>query len=476
MIRKSFFLTTCGLLCAIAAHGVNPTAEDRARCFMDNAEDRTVTFIFDNNLWKTSGIQKLQVFGSFTLWKASDEFTMTFDSEGNFWHVTVPYADVKIPGNSGQPEFKFVSNGSNYLSGGSKSFIPEGYIFLNGDKNNIVVFHDDDFETIKENSSTANVLKKVTDFDLTTREGQEAISNFRQVPGTSALFRSYHPYKLTKTTNATEPVRMEYLTRLALEEGIQSDICLSENEEKNLLSFTISGSKYTEQIPEYYQNIIDNKSVLYVGATNSVPTYNVVYYTPESEKFGNWVKEVVEFIIDDAHKAPFLIHCRIGTDRTGAFSGLLGALCGASWSEIAADYQLTNRMGIQEFRDYHLLQYGFQRLLGVDDINDVPDLQKAMSDYFVEKGYLTEEQLTRLRAKLASTTDVQTLNVNDGLRFDAASGLLHTSGMHPVDLFSVSGTHIMSCSAEETNINLSSLPSGLYIAKAGEEHLKILIR
>ncbi|MCI9055436.1 MAG: hypothetical protein HFJ87_09910 [Muribaculaceae bacterium] len=443
------------LACAMAGGAtVNPSDADRAKCFIDNDAEQTVTFIMDNNLWKVSGINKLQVYGSFTSWGAKSEFLMTYDQEGNFWYVTVPYSSVKIPGNSGQPEFKFVANGSNYLNGGSKSFIPEGYVFLNGDKNNIVVFNDDDLETIKANSRSANVLKKVSDFDLTTEAGQEEISNFRRVPATDHLYRSYHPYKVTKTSNATEPLRMQYVAELGAAHGIKCDICLSENEERNLQSFTIAGTKFTETIPAYYQDIIDNGRVLYVGATNSVPTYNVVYYTPESSKFGTWVKEIVRFIIDDSHPAPFQIHCRIGTDRTGAFSGLIAALCGASWDEIATDYQLTNRMGIQEFRDYHLLQYSFQRLLGVDDIRDVEDLGAAISDYFISNGYLTADEISRLKAKLTDSTS----SVADALADDAApSGIYNFQGVRVAD-------------------TADNLPAGLYVSRRGAAARKIVIR
>lgn len=392
-------LSLSAMLPAMAA--VDPSDEDKARCFMDNEDDRTITFVFDIPLWNVSNITSVEVRGSFNSWSSDSKYAMAYD-ERDFWYLTLPYADVDIPGNSGQPEFKFVTNGSTYQNGGSKSFIPEGYVFLNGDKNNIVVFSTDDFETIKENSRTANVLKSVSDFDLTTEAGQEEISNFRQVPGTRQLFRSYHPYKFSKTSNATEPVRMQYVTALAEAKGIKSDICLSENEESNLKSYTIGGTKYTEEIPAYYQDIIDNGRVLYVGSETSVPSYNAVYYRSANDVFGAYVKEIVDFIISERTEAPFLIHCRLGTDRTGVFSGVLAALCGASWPEIAADYQLTNRMGIQEFRDYHLLQYSFRQMLGVEDLNSIEDFSRAMCDYFIGKGYLSQADIDALRLRLTS--------------------------------------------------------------------------
>lgn len=397
---------TLGLMLALAVSATaqpQPTDADRAKCFIDNDGDKSVTFIFDNNLWKVSGLKSVEVRGSFTSWGASDDFVMTYDADGDFWHVTVPYSAVKIPGNSGQPEFKFVTNGSSWQSGSSKSFIPEGYVFRNSDKNNIVVFNSDDFETIKANSSSANVVKTLDDFDLTTTEGQEEISNFRRVPGTTMLYRCYHPFKYSRDTYATEPVRIQYVDELSVQHGVQSDICLSGDDTGSLTSYTIGGTKYTESVPDYYQTALDNGHVLYVGTVNgTTPSYNAVYYRANNDIFCQWIREVTDFIIDDSTPMPATIHCRLGTDRTGVFCAVFAALCGADWTDIAADYQKSNRMGILEFRDYHLLQYAMQLILGVDDINAVEDLSAAMAAYFIGNGTLTQDDIDVLRAKLCA--------------------------------------------------------------------------
>lgn len=393
---------------------VQPADPDHCRGFRDNPESKTLTFIFDNNLWKAGTVTKVEVRGSFNGWASKPEYALVYDKDQDIWTVTLPYSSVRVPGNSGQPEFKFVTNGSNYLSGDGRSFMPEGYVFMNGDRNNIVVFDHDDFEAIKANSKIANVIKTASDFDLTTRAGKEEISNFRGVPGTSALFRSYHPYKYTKTSNPTEPLRIQYLTELAEEEGIRSDICLSENEEHNLQSFTISGKKYTETIASFYQDIIAKGQVLYVGTENgSTPSYNEVYYNSAGTKFAAWVKEICQFIISDRSEAPYLIHCRIGTDRTGMFSATLAALCGASWAEIEKDYENSTRMGIQEFRGGGLLRYGFEQLLGVEDVAAVPDLTGAVVDNLVGKGVLTMPELATLREKLGAAVLTSVVGVGD---------------------------------------------------------------
>lgn len=392
-------LNLSAMTLVIGAHAIDPTPDDRARCFIDDPANRQVIFIFDPALWKYSGtISTAYVRGSFTGWGNYDYCQMLYDPNG-FYYLPLSYEQVKIPGNSGQPEFKFYINGS--YPGGDKSFVPEGYIFMNGDQNHIVVFSDDDFEQIKENSRIASYVRPVSEFDLTNEEGQQEISNFRRVPATRNLYRCYHPFKSSRAQYPTELPRMQYVQALSAQYGILSDIVLSGDETGSLTTVTINGQQYQERIPDYYRAIIDHNSVLYVGKNNSTPDYNTVYYSPDGTKFGNWMKEVAEFIADDNNRPPFSIHCRLGTDRTGVFSANLAAICGATWQEIAADYQLTNRLGIKEFRDYHLLQYSMQKMLGVDNINQVENLQEAVTDYFVSHNYITREQVAAIRFKLS---------------------------------------------------------------------------
>ncbi len=383
----------------ISGHALDITNEDRCKCFIDDPENRQVTFIFDPVTWSYTGdIYTAYVRGSFTGWNNYEYCRMLYDPEG-FYYLTLSYEQVKIPGNSGQPEFKFYING--YYPDGDKSFVPEGYIFMNDDRNHIVVFSDDDFERIKENSRIAGILRPLSDFDLTTEAGQQEISNFRRVPGTRLLYRCYHPFKASRPNYPTEWPRLQYVKELSERYAVKSDIVLSGDETGSLETYIINGQSHTETIPAYYQSIINHNSVLYVGKNNTTPSYNAVYYSPETSMFGNWIKEVGEFIADDNNRAPFSIHCRLGTDRTGVFCAVLAAICGATWPEIADDYQLTARMGIKEFRDYHLLQYSLQKMLGVENINDVENLQETVINYFVSNNYLTPELVTAIQDKLA---------------------------------------------------------------------------
>ena len=158
---------------------------------MEDTEARTITFLFclDDGYW-SDNVSTAYVRGSFNNWKDVDYCKMSYDKESNCWYVTLTYEQVNIPGNSGQPEYKFVING-NYK--GAPSWLTDGYVFMTSDQNMIVVFATDDLEQIKQNSARAGYIRPLSDFNLDDPVDQAAISNFRCVPGTTRLFRSYHP-------------------------------------------------------------------------------------------------------------------------------------------------------------------------------------------------------------------------------------------------------------------------------------------
>ena len=60
-------------------------------------------------------------------------------------------------------------------------------------------------------------------------------------------------------------------------------------------------------------------------------------------------------------------------------------------------------MSIKEFRDYHLLQYSFEQMLGADDLKDVADVPGGIQDYFVNNGTLSHDDIAALRNKLGAT-------------------------------------------------------------------------
>lgn len=391
------------------------TQNDRNKCFLEDAsedaEDPKIIFIYDYKKWnQREKVESAYVCGSFTSWVENPAFKMTECKELSLQYLCLPKSKIIGVGNSSHPEFNFCVNG-NYQNLEEVTFIPKAYVFPSFSKNLALIYSDENLEEVEKQFELAGKIKKLSDFDLSTRLGQEEISNFRLVPGTKALFRSFHPFYSTGGRSMlfeTEKKRIELVQKLAEEEGIKSDINLTDDytvfagEEVKWLD----GTEGKVVIPAYYQKIIDSKSVCNVmSEAGIVPTYDYVYTKPRDPLFYEWVKVIIAFIIDENHQAPFQIHCAIGTDRTGVFSALLGALCGASWKEVSEDYEKTNRMGIREYRSKSLLAQSLKSFLGLQDLSSVEDLQKTLWNVFTNKeicgkSVLSVEMLCALVKKL----------------------------------------------------------------------------
>jgi len=378
------------------------TLADCKKCYKDNPYKKTITFIFDSLLWRKKNPTNIEIRGSFNDWGKEKKFYLTKNDTATvrpMWIATLSYADVKFPGNSGQPEYKFVINGDWQEP---PTWLTSGYKFSGTSNNQIIVYSTDNLADIKAKNKIASTKKTLSQFDLTTQQGREDISNVRIVPGTTSLIRCYHPFKYTTSDrNTTEFERVKQVGLFLEEYEVKSDICLSEDDTKNLKTVSIGGQSKTETIPEYYQNIIDAGKVLYVGYPSATNYYDCYRY-PKSQKVGNWVKEIIDFIADNTTEAPYSIHCRLGTDRTGFFCGIIAAMCGASLDEIIADYQRSNNMYIKEYRDAKMIKIAFDGLLDVDDAYDIEDLKSAVTNYFINNGYTTSEKVETLLLKLGA--------------------------------------------------------------------------
>ena len=340
---------------------------------------------------------------------------MTWDATYGWYYLTVDSDSIKRPGNSGQPEYRF-------YYGTLKLPLPADlnseYVFESNQ--NLLVFFEEDEEIknqVLENGKKASYIAEESEFEKDengyTEEAKAKISNFRKVPGTSKLYRSYHPYYPSHSNSPLEDERLTFVQSYFEQYGIKSDINLCNNREaKEGLNAYIAqyvgdssiGYNWNITIPEYYRNLIKTKSVLYVGDTEEdssangyIPSGKLVYYHSDSAIFGQWVGQICNFI--DTHKGPYSIHCEIGIDRTGVFSAVFAGLCGASWSEIKADYEKSNEMQIAEFRDSRILKYSLENMLGVKDIEKV-NLSSALENYFVSKGYVSQSVMNNVIEKL----------------------------------------------------------------------------
>ena len=436
-------------------YGERFTTTEKNNCYRLNDDLKQITFIFSTARTRfvisPLNLQKLYVYGSISNWDKTDaDYRMPGFSADGCFYVTLPYSAIERTGNGGQPEFLFNVfhvNGNSYVTQSWPTLAEgcEDYLtFCSNGWKQIVAFNDDDVEDLAQRKETALYIRPLADFDLTTKEDQEKISNFRRVPGTQHLFRSYHPYHPSRASYDTEHARMEWVAALATEAGINCDIALSGNleSEDGHATYTVSGTTYTVTIPDYYREIINNQRVLYVGKQNGhTPSYDHALYYTDQSRFAEWIQEIVRFINDEDHPVPFQIHCHLGADRTGVFSGVFAAMCGAAWDDIAADYNRTSDMQISEYRHSNQLRYALYLLTGFDPMilpsgpdavptvytettleeaiashtaysggkalynypevgTPLPTLASAVAAHFVEGGYLEAGEIEACVAKL----------------------------------------------------------------------------
>lgn len=359
-------------------------------------EDGKIVFVFDSSRFGIKTPKRVFLEGSFNGWAKKNSSWELEKYKYSTWTYECNLEDVMIPGNSGFPEFKFyviaeveyevriveatsIRKKDEIMEPAMPNPFP-GFLMAT---NSLILLPTDSPSVVIENTKTAEKLKKLKQFNLENPQDVATISNFRLVPGTTKLFRGYHPYKISRPNYDTEEKRIALVNKQLKDNGVKSIITLSGDESVDVKK---------EQISVYVSDIRQAGNQLFIKTS-----YNTVYYASNSREFGNMIADVIRFI--GSHPGPYYVHCRLGTDRTGVVSANLAALCGASWEEIAADYQKTNEMGIKEFRDYRLLQYSFEKMLG-KKISEIEDLQKEVSDYYLREKFITQAELDSLLKNL----------------------------------------------------------------------------
>lgn len=403
--------------------GVTFSTTEKNNCYKIDTLNRQVTFIFSTsskrfNIAKAD-VNKVYTYGSLSVWDKEDEgYRLTnYSSDGCFYR-TVSFAEVERVGNCGLVEFLFhvvKTDGSSYDVRSHSSWeggIDSRLVF---DNKMVLSMPWDDMDEIAQRWEYAKYVKPLAEWNLTDSMEQARISNFRRVPGTQHLYRSYHPFDPTRAKYDTEVQRLNYVRHFAELFGIQSDIALSGDMTSHAGStYSCGGKTYTITIPAYYQSIIANNNVLYVGTQNGhTPDFNNAIYYSDGERFAQWIKETVEFIINDAHPVPFQIHCALGADRTGAFCATIASLCDANWEDISYDYYRTSELRVEEYRHPNTIRYCLRHMCGVDPATD-PTFNEAVKQHFIQGGWLTAEQIKALKAKLNKSegpgTDVEAIS------------------------------------------------------------------
>lgn len=344
--------------------------------------DDDVYFIYDSSL--ANKAKQVKVNGTFNVWGEDEngEWDLVESSTEGIWFLKKSISQVKVPGNSGQPEYKFVLDDSIWQNAFTDK---SGYKFTDAF---IVLFDGDSPSLVAENEIKAlTTFTTIEDFKNEYNNQEDlikALTNFRNVTSgdlpPNILYRSYHPYKSSRSKYEVEKLRQSEVMRLLEENGIKSIINLSGEEGK----------------PKgYYKTLVDEGNVLFAETS-----YKTAYFRSDSDEFKSTLKSVTEFII--SHDAPYNVHCRLGTDRTGVVIAVLSAFMGASIDEIVTDYGLSNKTKINEFRDSKLIKYSLQNMLKESDLQ-VINLQVEMELFLKSKVGLTEEQIIKLKSRLSGS-------------------------------------------------------------------------
>lgn len=363
MMQKKSLTALCLLVLALPAWAEPPTAPEAKTMWKApyTVDGSTVTFQFDPVFYGRipEDVASVTLRGSFTGWK---EAGLALQQKGpNLWVGTFPLERVSVPGNSGQPEYKFVVNEGDWVSGSRQ---PEGWQF-NG--NFVLMLNGDTPEGLKAKLAINDLNRRqASDY---ANEGEMA--NFRVLTGgqlaPNRLYRSYHPFLKSKQFEV-EKLRVQTAAALMEKAGIAC-----------VLNLTDTPEVIKAAMPsEYYKKLAEAGQVLFTETS-----YEQAYFSPQSPQFGKTLRDVLGFVA--GHQGPYLVHCRLGTDRTGVITAVLEALAGVPWETIAADYQKSNQLGIKEYRDRGLLAWSFKMMLGEYPAK-IPDLQKAMRSFLTAQG------------------------------------------------------------------------------------------
>ena len=347
-------------------------------------ENNQIQFIFDLSNFDEKNLKSIKnssvfIAGTFNSWNFKcDKNWELQPANPTTYILTKDLSEVTIPGNSGYPEFRF------YTKNRDKTVIfAEKRDEPSFQDNNVILQTQEEYDILQPLVKKLKIKTK-KDFDLSLLEDRRKISNVRLVPGTKVLYRGYHPYKKSRPELDTENIRLKLVKEAFEELNINCDITLCGKEKPNFWK----GEKKSSRM----KSIEKKNNRLWVDIE-----YNLVYYNPDSEEFGKVLQEIGRFFIEK--DGPFYIHCRLGSDRTGVISSIFASLVGATWEEIATDYEKTANMGTGEVRNSEFLAFSLTKM-----IKKSPKVSENLSadfrKYFVDKGILSETELDKLVAKL----------------------------------------------------------------------------
>lgn len=180
--------------------------------------------------------------------------------------------------------------------------------------------------------------------------------------------------------------RAKYTDKLMAQAGIKFIFNLADDDEhiKNYMSKSDFNSPYFKVLYESGKVWAEHLSV---------------NYTSESYK----AKVVAGLKALTENEGPFLVHCTLGTDRTGFVCMLIGILAEASYDEILEDYMRSyyNYYGIEKNSDAYnaIAKSVFDPMFETVAGNDKNDLSKYAEKFLKENG-MSDEEIAKLKSVL----------------------------------------------------------------------------
>lgn len=396
-----------------------PLTEENFRTFYyDDSENCQIIMLFNPETWNTKNVTSAKIQFTAGINDVSSFYgpscNMKKDSETGVWYAAVPYSALRETNQSGQPTYRIKINDADFDCAAALNSIGlNGYVYTKFISKTAqtslpcVIYSRQNKNEIISRLEEEKKCKSIEDFDLSTEQGQMELANFRLIPGTKNIYRSYHPYAPSKTEFETEPYRMYYVGLLSEKYGIKADINVSGDTEIALSEITIFDGKSecikaADYAPEYYKSIIseyrnkleNQKPVILLTKEDGNFGYDRCYSNSKSAEFAENIAALVKFM--NNVEGPYQLHCAIGTDRTGIVCAILSGLCGATYQQIEEDYCASRKMGILEYRGPGCVRYAVEEFIGSENIDTVPDLQEAMITSLVAKSSISRAEVEKM--------------------------------------------------------------------------------
>ncbi|WP_081878898.1 tyrosine-protein phosphatase [Photobacterium sanctipauli] len=338
--------------------------------------------------------------GTFTNWQRDNEYKFT--NNGDNQALIKELHQIDKIGNSGYIEYS-IWNDTLQSNVSFKEQLLPGHYFnnqFNGEYNHLLFLTPPSDSTLAAISRASQHSYQIKS-EASHFTDKAQLANFRVVTGgemaVGSMYRSYHPVIASRSAHpqlaAIERLRQATVRDLIEQAGVRTviNLCDSGDDISRIAS---------DFPPSYYQRCCQQ------GQVFSVPmAYETVYFMSDRNQpfnddelgFEDGIRRVISVIAEV--EGPYLVHCRLGSDRTGVVSAFLQLLMGSDKAAVEENYLKTNEMGIGEYRSFRLLARSLIACLGTECFEQP---KQSVERYLARLG-VDDGQLAQARANLAKS-------------------------------------------------------------------------